>query len=564
MNTPGPSKDRSPKGKEPAGRNIIDLSESPSKNTSSKQKTVDTNMGNKSTCTGANMTPLGTGSDASSSKAGTVTNPFSPSSLSIDPRPNRGWRPPQLPVFSSNDFEPQGETRRGTSNNGNSSNQSNFTAPQTPQDPARRFTVTQKCKVLETCLSIKEEYLSLPPASHHDQEAFWTKVLNKKLSRDLVSKFKGWKQVKESIEQWCYTRRTLLREGNLPPVSPAQPELDTLVDRWNTVFVIRFCQVHPGNLENGLWAMIENRVSWMVSEHVDKSIMSMLQTRRDELESSIRRRLLSHNNSLTEYDNAVKSVQDGFTESQRSHTQAMESEAVLSMVRELRPVLENALSQHLNSARQTRRELSSEHHTGPAIPIEPTAMRNGPQGHSTSASSMPQHPMSCAVPSPMASGNKRPLPDSSELPRTEPTRITPIYDDRNGPRKRPCLERGSPSDGSPRTGFSNRDREGDSRHQQRQLSPPRRPPVPRTPGRPPSPSTHERQNRPRGNLRTDSQYPDRWDGDDGPHRRCPPRGFREDTVEFDEMSTRRQNKLIRTQNRTLLEKIEELEPRRRS
>lgn len=284
----------------------------------------------------------------------------------------------------------------------------------------------QKCKVLETCLSIKDEYLSLPPASHHDQECFWAKVLNEKLSQDLVSKFKTWKQVKETVEQWCSTRRALLREANLPPVSPAQPELDTLVDNWNTVFVTRFCQVNRGYFENGLWAMIENRVSLTVSEHVDKSITSMLQNRRDELESSVRPRFLSRNSSLTEYDNAVKSVQDGFTESQRSHTQAMESEAVLSMVRELRPVLENALSQHLNSARQTRREPSSEHHTGPAIPTVTNAIRNGPRGHSTSASSMPQHPMSCAVPSPMASGNKRPLPDSSELPRTEPTRITPI------------------------------------------------------------------------------------------------------------------------------------------
>ncbi|KAG4277722.1 hypothetical protein FPRO04_06965 [Fusarium proliferatum] len=74
---------------------------------------------------------------------------------------------------------------------------------------------------------------------------------------------------------------------------------------------------------------------------------------------------------------------------------------------------------------------------------------------------------------------------------------------------------------------------------------------------------HQEGLRPSSNLRRDSQYPDRWDGDDEPHRRCPPRGFREDTVEFNEMSTRRQNQLIRTQNRTLLEKIEELEPRRR-
>ncbi|RKL35799.1 hypothetical protein BFJ72_g8499 [Fusarium proliferatum] len=508
-------------------------------------------MGNRATCTGANMTPLGTGSEASSSKAGAAArtrNPFTPSSLSTGPRPNRGHSQPHLPVFSSNDF-PQAE-------NGNSSNQSNSTAPQTLQDPPRRFNISEKCKVLETCLSMKDEYLSLPPASHHDQEPFWTKVLNDKLSRELVSKFKGWKQVKESVEQWCYARRTLLREGNLPPISPAQPELDTLVDKWNTVFVTRFCQVHRGYFENGVWAMIENRVSWMVSEHVDKSITSMLQTRRDELESSVRPRLLSHNSSLTEYDNAVKSVQDGFTESQRSHTQARESKAVLSMVRELRPVLENALSQHLNSARQNRREPSSEHHTGPAMPTEPAALRNGPGGHSTSASSMSQRPMSRAVSSPTTNGNKRPLPDSSELPRTETApRITPIYDDRNRPndqQKRPRLDRGSPSDVPSRDESSNR------------YSPLRRPPVPRTPGRPSSPSTQERQNRPSSDLRRDSQYPDRWDGDGELRRRCPPRGFREDTVEFDEMSTRRQNQLIRTQNRTLLEKIEELGPRRRS
>ncbi|KAI1054638.1 hypothetical protein LB506_010730 [Fusarium annulatum] len=169
---------------------------------------------------------------------------------------------------------------------------------------------------------------------------------------------------------------------------------------------------------------------------------------------------------------------------------------------------------------------------------------------------MPQRPMSRAVSSPTTNGNKRPLPDSSELPRTETApRITPIYDDRNRPndqQKRPRLDRGSPSDVPSRDESSNR------------YSPLRRPPVPRTPGRPSSPSTQERQNRPSSNLRRDSQYPDRWDGDGEFRRRCPPRGFREDTVEFDEMSTRRQNQLIRTQNRTLLEKIEELGPRRRS
>ncbi|RYC84206.1 hypothetical protein BFJ63_vAg12892 [Fusarium oxysporum f. sp. narcissi] len=126
-------------------------------------------------------------------------------------------------------------------------------------------------------------------------------------------------------------------------------------------------------------------------------------------------------------------------------------------------------------------------------------------------------------------------------------------------RKRPRLDSGISSDVSPRIGS----REEASRPQQRQLSPLRRPPASRTPGRPSSSPTQERQSRPAGSFPRghDSQYPDKWVGDGEPHRPCQPRGFREDTVEFDNMSTRRQNQLIRTQNRTLLEKLEELGPR---
>ncbi|KAH7205866.1 hypothetical protein DER44DRAFT_839761 [Fusarium oxysporum] len=316
------------------------------------------------------------------------------------PRPKRGWQP-HLPLFSSDDFEPPrtGENPSANNNGNNAQTQittarnEGITTPQTPQDaPRRSFTIIQKCKVLETCLSIKDEYLSMPPAFHHDQEPFWSKILNEKLSPDLVFKFKVWKDIKESVEHWCYARRTLLREGNLPPVSPAQPELDTLIDQWNTVFVTRFCQVHRGYFENGLWAMNENRVN------------------------------LSNNQP-----------------------------------------------------------------------------------------------------------------------------------------KRPRLDSGISSDVSPRIGS----REEASRPQQRQLSPLRRPPASRTPGRPSSPPTQERQSRPAGSFPRghDSQYPDKWVGDGEPHRPCQPRGFREDTVEFDNMSTRRQNQLIRTQNRTLLEKLEELGPR---
>jgi hypothetical protein len=50
-------------------------------------------------------------------------------------------------------------------------------------------------------------------------------------------RFKVWKEVKGAIEHWCQPRRILLREGNLPPVSQSQPELDSLIDSWNEVFV---------------------------------------------------------------------------------------------------------------------------------------------------------------------------------------------------------------------------------------------------------------------------------------------------------------------------------------
>ncbi|KAG5780236.1 hypothetical protein H9Q73_006085 [Fusarium xylarioides] len=203
------------------------------------------------TCTGANTTPLGTVSEASTvSKAGAAPrartrNPFSPSALSIGPRPDRGWRP-HLPMFSSNDFEePQGEARR-PNNNVNNGN----TTPQTQQDIRKRsFTTNEKCQAIEMCLSLTEEYLAMPLALHHDQGPFWTKILNEKLDRNLAAKIKTWKALKECVEYWCLVRRTLLREGRLPAVSQGQPELDTLVDSWNKVFAKRFCRMYRGYFE---------------------------------------------------------------------------------------------------------------------------------------------------------------------------------------------------------------------------------------------------------------------------------------------------------------------------
>ncbi|EWG44858.1 hypothetical protein FVEG_05829 [Fusarium verticillioides 7600] len=162
-----------------------------------------------------------------------------------------------------------------------------------------------------------------------------------------------------------------------------------------------------------------------------------------------------------------------------------------------------------------------------------------------------QLPIRSAVPSPMASSNQNALPEPNETvtgrkrKSVEPVpRITPTHDS-------PHLGRGTPN----RNVFDNQPK------RQRQRSPSRGPPVLRTSGRPSSPT--QGQSRSAGSFSRghDSQYPDTWVANRDTNRRLQPRGFREDTVEFDNMSTRRQNQLIRTQNRTLLERIEDLEPR---
>ncbi|KAF5611383.1 uncharacterized protein FSUBG_2214 [Fusarium subglutinans] len=242
MNSRSHSTHRSAKGKEPARSSIIYFDDPPAQNVPSTNASRDTNA-SKATCTGTNMTPLGTVSE--SSKTG-GQNRFSPSSLSIGPRPNRGQPHPSLPIFSSNDF-PQAETRSGPNNNVNNGN----TTPQTPQDIRRRsFTTKEKCQAIEMCLTLRDEYLNMPLALNHDQGPFWTKVLNEKLDRNLAAKVKTGKALKECVEYWCLVRRTLLREGRLPAISQSQPELDTLVDSWNQVFAERFCRMYKGYFES--------------------------------------------------------------------------------------------------------------------------------------------------------------------------------------------------------------------------------------------------------------------------------------------------------------------------
>ncbi|KAF4999595.1 hypothetical protein FGRMN_2343 [Fusarium graminum] len=119
------------------------------------------------------------------------------------------------------------------------------------QEIARKnLSLPSKIQVMELCLSMKDEYLKMPPAPGFDQEPFWAQILLK-LPQDIAAnKFKVPKDVKDAVESWCHPRRSLLREGALPIVSQAQPELDYLIDSWNSVFVERFCQVYRGYFES--------------------------------------------------------------------------------------------------------------------------------------------------------------------------------------------------------------------------------------------------------------------------------------------------------------------------
>ncbi|KAM0209545.1 hypothetical protein ACHAQD_011131 [Fusarium lateritium] len=203
---------------------------------------------------------------------------------------------------------------------------------------------------MELCLSLKDEYLAMTPAPLHDQEPFWTQLLEK-LESNIVTqgKFKVWKDVKDAIDHWCQPRRTLLREGTLPPVSQSQPELDRLIDSWNEVFVRRFCKINRGYFESAIWSpLVQDEISSMVKTHVENWISNSLKNRRSELGRFARPTLLSSGSSTSDYHNAARDLQTQFEATKRDATQILDTEAIMSIITDLQPGLKHAISRRLN------------------------------------------------------------------------------------------------------------------------------------------------------------------------------------------------------------------------
>ncbi|KAM0339891.1 hypothetical protein ACHAPU_010723 [Fusarium lateritium] len=224
---------------------------------------------------------------------------------------------------------------------------------QSVQEIVRKsLSVFCKTQVMELCLSMKGEYLRMPAAIGLDQEPFWAQLLEKIPQNITADKLKVPKDIRDAVEAWCQPRRSLLREGTLPAVSPAQPELDGLIDSWNKVFAERFCQLYRGYLESVVWSTpFKSEINHMVKTKVEDWISNSLKKRRSELGRFDQPSLLKSGSSSTDYYNATKGLQNQLLSAKRDNTQITETEAVMSIIDNLRPDLMSAISHRLNRNR---------------------------------------------------------------------------------------------------------------------------------------------------------------------------------------------------------------------
>ncbi|CAG7563761.1 unnamed protein product [Fusarium equiseti] len=256
-----------------------------------------------------------------------------------------------LPLFSSNDST--GPPSTGQRNAVRPRAKSAAAIPDRPRtNDVERSSYNHDCKIktLETCLSLKDRYLTMPPAVQTDQKPFWTGVRDF-LERISVTrgKFKDWQAVQRAVESWCQPRRSSMRQERLPAVSQSYPELDELVDQWNLVFAQRFCKIHMGYFSNAIWPQFaEEKVTEMVESNLNARTADILTKRCEALQKPNPSALLPTNSSLEDYGNAMKVMNSHPVAAQTDEDQVRKSETVMSMVLELQPGLSAALSQFLS------------------------------------------------------------------------------------------------------------------------------------------------------------------------------------------------------------------------
>lgn len=200
-------------------------------------------------------------------------------------------------------------------------------------------------KVLEACLLFKDAYLDMPRNSNHDQQEFWSLVWNGLPSDAAIrGEFKDWKHLKNQVEDWCYPRRLLLREGKPLPLSANNGPLDQIIDQWNLVFAHRWCDIHRGYIEVG-GPPLEERITSLIQLKLNSWINEHLQRRRNELKLKTRPPLLVAGSPLHAYRTLIENLQDGNKTTDFNSYEIRESEAIASFIAYVRPNLQSILDQ---------------------------------------------------------------------------------------------------------------------------------------------------------------------------------------------------------------------------
>ncbi|KAK7415424.1 hypothetical protein QQX98_005875 [Neonectria punicea] len=212
-----------------------------------------------------------------------------------------------------------------------------------------QLSFSEKTHVLDVCYSLRTVYLGLPRQITQSEEEFWVEVLARlEPTSGSRYRFRNWETLQSNVNFWCDVRRMELRAGNLSPPKDFRRDLDLAIDEWNRVWLDRFCSVNRGCFAATIWPDMEDKVLSLVRSELFDWTNTVLQKRREELETLARPKLLPGNSNLEEYSRFVGLLECTIKSGGRNSFEIREAEAIMSFVTDLQPRLRKVLHQHLN------------------------------------------------------------------------------------------------------------------------------------------------------------------------------------------------------------------------
>ncbi|KAH7150191.1 hypothetical protein B0J13DRAFT_285236 [Dactylonectria estremocensis] len=212
---------------------------------------------------------------------------------------------------------------------------------------SRLPTTVEKTCILTLCISFWKEYLNLPEALNCTEEPFWTAILQR-IEPASRSKFTGWKHLSSSVYAWCEGRRKTLRECVLPPPRDSHRDFDMAIDGWNEIWAQRFTTITKGYFQASIWTAVETKVLSYVQNELYDWINATLEKRRDAIDTRGRDGLCKRNSTGDEYTKTFGHLHDAIKLGGRKAFEVRESEAVMSLMVNIRPGLEKIIRGHMN------------------------------------------------------------------------------------------------------------------------------------------------------------------------------------------------------------------------